>query len=173
MYGCTLQIYNGFTIGEFPNEVEMKEIKMSEIFEGIEGIKDIDRSTLHSGPYPLVSSSGTNNSIIDYVDKYNYEGIYISFARSGTVGSCFVQTGKFEVLNHSTGLIKLKEECKYLESCLGLLAYIMTNKFTRIYNYSTLLNNSRLMKETISLPTLDGKINENLLNAYVYEMMLI
>ena len=43
MYGCTLQIYNGFTIGEFPNEVEMKEIKMSEIFEGIEGIKDIDR----------------------------------------------------------------------------------------------------------------------------------
>ena len=49
----------------------------------------------------------------------------------------------------------------------------MTNKFTRIYNYSTLLNNSRLMKETISLPTLDGKINENLLNTYVYEMMLM
>ena len=172
MYGCTLQIYNGFVLGETPIEVEMKEIKIMDILNYVSKGKIKNLQECESGIYPVISCSVVNNGYIKHINTYDYDGLYVTISGNGSAGTCFVQKGKFSA-STDVHVLKLKDEYKYLESCLGLLAYIMTNKFMHIYNYSTKLNNARLMNETISLPTLDGKINENLLNAYVYEMMLM
>ena len=157
----------------------MSDIKISDIFE-LEKIKGYKTSELKDGPYPLIMSKADTNGISKYVDKYSYDteeqnhSKVITVPITGSVGYCFVQSGKFCISDDvPPNCLKLKPEYQFLQSSLGLLAYLMTQKFTRIYNYSTKLNNARLMNETISLPTIDGKINENLLNAYVYEMMLI
>ena len=174
MYGCTLQIYNGFTIGEFPKDVEISDVKISDIFEDV-STKGYKTSELNIGTYPLIMSGSTNNGITKYVDKYSYDGNCISVCTTGSVGYCFAQCRKICLLDssaHPPSLISLKSEYQFLQPSLGLLAYLMTEKFTKKYNYSTKLNNSRLMNETIKLPTIKGRINENLLNAWVYETLL-
>lgn len=139
---------------------EIKNIHVSDIFDIINGIRDYDRKMFKAGCYPLVSSSGDNNGIIDYIDVYNYDGLYVSYARSGTVGSCFVQRGKFQVLNHSTGLMQLKSDYEYLSSVLEELTFIMTTQFMKRYSYVSLLNNERLGNETITnIPFLNGIID--------------
>jgi len=136
-----------------PSIIGLKKINIGQVFNVVNGISDNDRKTMKPGVYPLISSSGLNNGIIDYIDKYNYDGEFISYCRSGSVGCCFVQIGKFMILNHSTGLIQLKPEYRYLSSCLTLLAYWMTQHFKQSYSYSSkLLSNDRIKSETITLP---------------------
>ena len=177
MYGTTLEVYNGFILGERPTDVEMTDIKISDLFELVD-VKGYKLNDLSDGDYPLIMSGGVNNGISRYVDKFSYDATehpVITNASTGTVGSCFVQYDKFcigESSSHPPTVIKLKPSHQYLESCLGLLAFLMTRKFTQKYNYSTLLNNARLMKETITLPTIEGKLNANLLNAWVYDTLL-
>jgi len=137
------------SLDEGVNKCLLRDVRVDELFELVNGIKDMDRNTMKPGPYPLVSSSGVNNGFIDFVDSYNYDGTYISYARTGTVGSCFVQRGKFMLLNHSNGLLKLKDEYKYLDEALVVLAFTMTLHFRGLYKYSTLLSNDRLMNEVI------------------------
>ena len=177
MYGTTLEVYNGFILGERPTDVEMTDIKISDLFELVD-VKGYKLNDLSDGDYPLIMSGGVNNGISRYVDKFSYDATehpVITNASTGTVGSCFVQYDKFcigESSSHPPTVIKLKPSHQYLESCLGLLAFLMTRKFTQKYNYSTKLNNARLMKETITLPTIKGKLNANLLNAWVYDTLL-
>ena len=90
--------------------------------------------------------------------------MFITVPSTGSVGYCFTQYGKFCILNssaHPPSIIKLNDNYKYLTSCLDCLAYLMTQKFTKIYSYSTKLNNSRLMNETIELPVIVRGVNES------------
>lgn len=177
MYRTSLEIYNGFILGERPTDVEMIEVKISDLFELIDA-KGYKLKDLNDGSYPLILSGGVNNGISRYVDKFSYDATehpVITNASTGTVGSCFVQYDKFcigESSSHPPTIIKLKPSHQYLESALGLIAFIMTQKFTQKYSYSTKLNNARLMNETITLPTINGVINPNLLNTWMYETLL-
>ena len=184
----------------------MKEVRIGKLFEDVICTR-FDTNELEDGPYPIISSSSRNNGVMGYCNKYSIDASnepHITVAGT-TGGYCFVQNNKFSMLNHHTGdlVIKLKKEYSHLENYLGMLSYLMTEKFTKIYSYSFVLNKERLMKETISLPvivrgidedtmkklsngmiTLDeitnsGKnkdytyeINENLLNNFVYTMMM-
>lgn len=148
----------------------MKEIKMSELFEYAgTGTKIKGNET---GKYPLISRSETDNGITSYTDDYKYDGNYITVAGDSSA-PVFVQEGRFDV-TVKVYVLKLLKKYEYLEQYLGCIAFIMRCQFkTKGYSYSNGINSQRLMNETISLPTIDGKINENLLNAYVYEMMLM
>ena len=129
--------------------VHYKDVKVTELFEIITGIRRDKTNTLKPGTYPLITSTGENQGISKYVDKYNYEGTCISWARSGTVGACFVHTGKIELDCESTRLLKLKPEYQFLESVLYELAFTMTEQFMVKYNYSTLLSKEAMEQEVI------------------------
>lgn len=164
------------TIEDVNEYVEMKDVPIADIFELIK-VKGFKKSELSNGDVPLIMSSGVNNGYAEYVDKYVYDKPCISFASTGSVGNCFAHRNKICLLEssaHPPSLLKLKPDCQYLETALGLLAFIMTFKFTKDYSYSSLLNNQRMMNETIPLPVIKstGKINMNLLNNYVYTMLM-
>ena len=137
-----------------PAYVGMKLWNIGEIFDDINCSDYYKLDDLKPGPYPLLQCGSVNNGIKCFVDKWTNEGDYITVPRTGSVGYCFAQHGKFciKYTDRSLQLLQLKPEYKHLTSCLTLLAYWMTKNFVPKYNYSTKLNNARLMKETISLP---------------------
>ena len=165
MYGVDITNYYGH-IFESPIPVMMREVRIDELFELVK-VKGYDTKDLKDGPYPLIMSTSVQNGIGRYVDKYSLDGDYITVPSTGSVGYCFVQRGKFAMLNsnaHPPTVIKLKSSYQYLNSCLGCFAFIMTQKFTKFYSYSTKLNNSRLMNETIELPVVVRGLSEEQIN---------
>ena len=142
----------------------MKEVGISELFETVQ-FKEYNITDLENGPYPLISATGQNNGVIGYYNKYSIDACNEPHITVAGVcgGSCFVQTCKFGMLNngHMNKVLRLTKQYKHLEGYLGLLAYLMTEKFTKIYSYSTKLNKERLMKETITLPVIVRCIDED------------
>lgn len=130
-------------------KVRYENLNINEVFEIITGIRRDKTDTLKPGIYPLVSSSGVNQGIIKYVDKYNYEGTCISWARSGTVGACFVHTGKIELDCESTRLLRLKPEYQFLEPVLYELAHMMTERFMTKYSYSDMKLSKGAMEQEV------------------------
>ena len=174
MYGVNITNYYGH-IFESPINVIMKEVRIDELFELVK-VKGHDTKDLKDGPYPLIMSTSVQNGIGRYVDKYSLDGDYITIPSTGSVGYCFVQRGKFAMLNsnaHPPTVIKLKSSHQYLNSCLGCFAFIMTQKFTKLYSYSTKLNNSRLMNETIELPVVVRGVSESEMKQLIDGMITI
>lgn len=184
---------------ESPMNVMMKEVRIDELFELCKN-KGVILNGVNPGPYQLVSAIASNNGIYGTVDHYQFDGTYVTIAGTGEgAGSCFVQHGKFTVTNN-VKVLKLCKEYEHLEGCLGSLAFIMTQKFIKIYGWTHVVNDKRLMNETIELPVVvkglsekgmnnvrDGvvtidelvgnekyeyEINGNLLNNHVYENMM-
>ena len=168
MYGINITNYYGH-IFESPINVIMKEVRIDELFELVK-VKGYNTKDLKDGPYPLIMSVSNNNGIQRYVDKWcvNTEEIgcpVITIPVTGSVGYCFVQKDKFCISdNVPPNMLKLKSSHQYLNSCLGCFAFIMTQKFTKLYSYSTKLNNSRLMNETIELPVVVRGLSEEQIN---------
>ena len=133
-------------------EKQLRTVKVSELFELVTGIKTFDQD-LPEGPYPYISASSSYNGITSYVNEFSYDSgndYVISVTGFGSSGVCFVQHGKFAIRGHgSIMILKLKPEYKYLEECLGVLAFTMTQYFTSKYSYNNSLNNKRLMSEEI------------------------
>ena len=128
---------------------EFRDVRIDELFEYAGNGKQ-ENNNLPNGPYPLISRSGHNNGIIKYVNKYDYDGTYITIALHGTVGSCFVQRGKFTLGHGQVIALKLKPEYQFLEECLSSLAFAMTMEFRMKYSYNNNLTLDRIMNETIS-----------------------
>ena len=166
MYGVNITNYHGH-IFESPINVIMREVRIDELFELV-NFKEYDIKDLNKGPYPLISCTNSNNGIIGYYDKYSLDGTIIPYITvAGNCGGiCFVQQSKFGMLNNHgmNKVIKLKSSHQHLNSCLGCFAFIMTQKFTKLYSYSTKLNNSRLMNETIELPVVVRGLSEEQIN---------
>ena len=144
-----------------------RSVPVAELFELVK-VKGINTKLFKDGQYPLIMSGAYNNGISRYVDKYCVDteelgGPVITVPVTGSVGYCFVQHGKFAISDDvPPNVLKLKPEYKYLESALSSLAFNMTLHFTAGHNYSTLLNNTRLMNESIpNIPFVkDPKTNE-------------
>ena len=128
----------------------IKDVRVGEIFEFVGRGKYNVVKDVPVGKYPLISCSGHNNGIVSYVDKYDYDGTYLSIATNGdaTAGIVFVQRGKFTTTTNML-ILKLKQEYEYLEECLSSLAFAMTQTFRHRYNYSHVLTQERLMNEVI------------------------
>ena len=101
----------------------------------------------------------------------------MSVPGDGDIYQCFVQTGKFSAQT-SVHLLALKDNYKYLNNSIGLIAFIMSMRLgDGTYEYHKgKLNKERLANETIMLPVVINNdkytINENLLNNYVYSVMI-
>ena len=128
---------------------EFRDVRIDELFEYAGNGKQ-ENNYLPDGPYPLISTSSHNNGIIKYVNKYDFDGTYITITFNGSVGTCFIQRGKFTLGHGQVIALKLKPEYQFLEECLSSLAFAMTMEFRMKYSYNNKLNKERLMNETIS-----------------------
>jgi type I restriction enzyme S subunit len=52
------------------------------------------------GPYPVYSSQTENDGVMGYIDRYEYEGKYLTWTTDGAnAGSVFYREGKFNMTN--------------------------------------------------------------------------
>ena len=125
-----------------------RDVKVTDLFEIIGRGKTSTISTLKDGKYPLISCTGHNNGIVRFVDKYDYDGDYITIASNGdaTAGYSFVQHGKFIT---TAGVLLLKPKDSKLIPILSELALAMTMEFRRKYSFNHALSVDRLKSEVI------------------------
>ena len=131
-----------------PDCVRNKRFIVNEIFN-YAGTGRRTKGT-NKGYYPLISRSGDNNGITEYINEYDYDGNYISVAGDSNA-PCFAQCGKFAI-TVKLYLLQLKPEYKHMEQSLTIIAYWMKKNFENNYSYQSGINAERLMKESITLP---------------------
>ena len=133
------------------NIISYKKITIKDIAEKQKLIKKVFKiNEMDNGDYPLISSSMFNNGITKYINDYNYDcqnNNIISIARNGSVGYCFVQTGKIGITTDII-LLKIIDETidKYILSIL--LTYYLTSR----YNYGNKLTIDKLLNTIIDYP---------------------
>lgn len=147
---------------------EWRDVKISDLFDFM-GRGKLKANGNESGPYSLVSTSNSNNGIIEYINKFEFDsedGHYYTVAGNGDCGICFLQEGKFSATT-DVHILKLKTEYEYFtQKELIALAYIMSEDLRRRYNWNDKLNNGRLENAIISLP-FDTRTNQISMSATV------
>ena len=155
-------------------------MKISDVFELCK-FKGFNTKILKDGEYPLIMSVSSNNGIQRYVDRYcvdteelEYRNGIITCPVTGSVGYCFVQQGKFCLSDNvpPNTLIPLKEYWYLTTADLTKITFILTRYFITKYNYSTKLNNTRLMNEVVSLPfnTKTNQIDLSITNRFTCDV---
>lgn len=144
---------------------EWREVRIDELFEVVKVKNKENIAKCNDGPYPLIGQSSFNNGIVKYIDHYEFDtNLPLVTISHDNGGFAFVQKGKFAI-TEKMHLMKLTDKYKHLtENDLMNITFLMTQKFTKIYSYSTLLNNTRLMNETVRLPydKRTGQINTSI-----------
>ena len=127
---------------------EWKKIKISDYFI-IPKLKQVaSKSTYSDGDYPLISSSSNNNGIIKYINHFDYDGDYITVARSGSVGASFYQNGKFSI-DTSVKILQPKENNNI---GLYILALLLNWYLPQKYSYTNKITNQKLLNEEVNIP---------------------
>ena len=65
--------------------------ELGDVFKEVKTGKDVVATERKKGEYPFYGANG----IIDYVDSYIFDGKYLLTARTGSLGSLHISTGKF------------------------------------------------------------------------------
>lgn len=100
--------------------------------------------------YPVYSSQTSNDGIMGYLDKYDFDGEYITWTTDGAnAGTVFYRNGKFNCTN-VCGVLKIKNPSMYNAVFVSLALQRQTKKFV-----STNLANPKLMNNVMAGITLD------------------
>lgn len=138
---------------------EWRDVRISDLFEFM-GRGKLKANGNKPGPYPLVSASGENNGITDYIDKYTFDDTndenkpcFYTIAGNGVkAGVCFLQNGKFNAVS-DVQVMKLKDEYGFIpKEDRETLAYLIGEQLQARFNWNDKLNNGRLEKAIVSLP---------------------
>ena len=138
---------------------------MTEIFSQIHRGKRLKTMDHESGTTPYVSSSALNNGVDAFIGNKDKVRIFedcLTIANSGSVGACFYHAYKFVASDHVTHLKNT-----------GFTAYqylflsVMCSKLSNKYNFNREINDRRISREMILLPTTsDGKPDFAYMDAY-------
>jgi type I restriction enzyme S subunit len=121
--------------------------------------------------YPVYSSQTSNDGIMGYLDKYDFEGEYITWTTDGAnAGTVFHRSGKFNCTN-VCGVLKIKDTSKVNPSFVALALQRQTKKYVSINLANPKLMNNVMAGITIKLPQFEmqKKISNlnNLINSKI------
>jgi hypothetical protein len=143
-------------LSEFENtiplsEKEWKEFKTTDIFNNIQRGKRLKKDDHKSGVMPYVSSTAINNGVDGFVgNKENVRTFSncLTLANSGSVGATFYQPFSFVASDHVTKL-----ENDNFNKYIYLFIANLTSRFSEKYSFNREINDTRIKKEKILLPT--------------------
>jgi hypothetical protein len=112
-----------------------------------------------NGNIAYISSSKQNNGIDNYISPPNLMTIYknaLTLNNSGSVGYCFYHDYKFIASDHCT-IIQINNKNIKLNIYISLFLKPVIEAIKYKYSFAREINNERLKKEKILLPTKNGK----------------
>ena len=140
---------------------EWKKLKITDYFEvvKIESKKIFTITETEDGDIPLISSSKLNKGISKYINDFSVDiqEDFLTIAKNGSVGYCFVRNGKVAITT-DVMVLKLKENKKTEIKDLHYLSLIFTDYFSKNYNYSNKVNLTVLKNTTLNYPIIENEI---------------
>ena len=149
-------IGNNYQIGGVLPSLENKAwavFNLKDLFDIIQRGKRLIREHQQVGKMPYVSSTAMNNGIDGFISTERTTREFsncLTIANSGSVGSSFYQPSKFIASDHITHL-KNDSYTMYVY----LFIATMTKRMSEKYNFNREINDYRISKEKILLPTTD------------------
>jgi predicted RNA methylase len=133
-----------------------KEIKLK-IVHGLFKIKDLFKlktgkciiKESGTGTYPLITSTSLNNGIAKYINTHSFNDC-ITVANSGSVGSAFLQEGKFDCTSHVTVLYDPIPAINNKKALLFICSLL--EKYKTVYNFGLAWSIQRMKEDTLKLP---------------------
>ncbi|WP_330463403.1 restriction endonuclease subunit S [Metamycoplasma gateae] len=136
-------------------DTNVKKINLTDICDISRGLNYTkDYILKNKGDYPVYSSQTSNEGIIGFINKYDYDGEYITWTTDGNAGTVFYRNGKFSATNHC-GVLKVKND-NYVNSkfLFYLLKKVMPEYVIKATLMPVLLLNT--VKEiTVSIPSIE------------------
>ena len=129
-----------------------KEFKYDEIFDISRGNSTYDESIIEKQGYPLIGASQNENGCGgEYVEFYDYDGLFITVGNGGNTGcgQTFFQSGKFSAKS-TANLLQLKEH--HLNQYIAMFLVTLIKKEQYRYNFGRGWGLDRMKKSTIKLP---------------------
>ena len=143
---------------------------LKDLFDIIQRGKRLVREHQQAGTMPYVSSTAMNNGIDGFISTERTTREFsncLTIANSGSVGSSFYQPSKFIASDHITHL-KNDSYTMYVY----LFIATMTKRMSEKYNFNREINDYRISKEKILLPTTDeGSPDYEYMEQYIKDVM--
>ena len=104
------------------SNVKYTEVKITDLFIPENGSGEYTKNFCvnNKGNYPVYS--GTTNGEFAVVNKYDYDGTYLTWAKDGLAGYIMCLTGKFSITNHR-GILVPTEKCQNID--MEYIKYIL------------------------------------------------
>ena len=136
--------YNNYLINQYKiNKLAYKPLINDVIV--FKEIKEWKKYTIS----PLITRSGKNNGITEYINDYSVESGYFTIAPSGgSTGHCFYHPYPVAV----DGLLKILKLNESVNINPHLIALLITYNLTKKYSYTNRLTINKLMNEVINIP---------------------
>lgn len=164
-----------------------KAVKVGDIFETKKGLSKYTKTygQSNNGEYPVYSAS--NNAPLTFINSFDYEGKYLTWATNGFAGYIKVIDGQFSI-NGDRGLLIPKNENINIDYIKVVLEPILRglakgrkgdngdNEFTKVY--PSMVENVTLSIPTFSDGTFDLKTQNQVAESYrkveeVKELLLL
>lgn len=105
--------------------------------------------------YPVYSSQTSNDGIMGYLDKYDFDGEYITWTTDGAnAGTVFYRNGKFNCTN-VCGILEIKDSSKFNAQFVALVLQSQTKKYVSINLANPKLMNNVMAEIVLNLPPLE------------------
>ena len=148
-----------------------EKYKLTDLFDIILPIGDIQAQKMNDGEFPLVSSGKNNNGICKYISATNESNLIQ--ANSITVdmfGKAFFQPNKFYCVSH--GRVNILIPKFNITKNIGLFLSKIIEKITiPKYEFLDMCSKSALEKEVIQLPSNNNQPNWEYMEAYMKNVM--
>lgn len=145
--------------------IEWKEFYLDDVFNLIQRGKRLTKRDQFQGDIPYISSTGLNNGLDNFIgntDKVRAFNDCLTIANSGSVGSTFYHKYEFIGSDHITAL-KIDKATENIYLFLATKLKSLENK----YSFNREINDRRIRREKIVLPTKDGKPDYDFMNKYI------
>jgi len=154
------------------NKHNWQEFCFEEVFTISRGKRFVKLDQVN-GDIAYISSSKKNNGIDNYILPPDFMKVYknaLTLNNSGSVGYCFYHPYKFVASDHCT-VIQIKDKKIKLNNYISLFLKPIIELMKNKYNFAREINNERLKKEKILLPTKNDKSPDwEFMESYIKEL---
>jgi len=88
-------------------QVPYATFALTDLFRPMKGDGSLTKQyvRMHPGQYPIYSGSAFRDEVVGRIDRYDFEGEYLTWAADGYAGPVFARTGRFSANSHA-GILK-------------------------------------------------------------------
>lgn len=151
--------------------LKWREFKIGELFEIVLSSGDNKANKLPSGKIPLISAGESNNGVTKYIKHGDGKAQIFpaNIITTDMFGNFFYQPREFYAVSHGrvNMLIPKNDYFTQFNRFIGTFLCAFSFKFRAIFGFSNMLSKTKIEKETLNLPTINGTIAFEFMETFI------